>query len=87
MDKLASLEVLHINDNRFQEFPLQILALKNLQDLDFSNNEIPDLPYEITELDKLNLLFIQKNAYNEEAKETLESMIIFYEGKEIRFNY
>jgi Leucine-rich repeat (LRR) protein len=87
IDKLINLEVLHINHNRFQEFPRQILSLKKLRDLDFSNNEITDLPYEITNLDKLYLLFIQVNPYDEEAKETLESMIGFYESKEVSFNY
>ena len=87
IDKLQNLEVLHINHNRFQEFPRQILSLKKLKDLDFSNNDIVDLPYELTSLDKLYLLFIQQNPYDEEAKETLESLMAYYEGKEISFNY
>jgi len=61
--------------------------LKNLKDLDFSNNDIVDLPYELTNLSKLNLLFIQQNAFEEQAKEALESMVTFYEGKEISFIY
>ena len=84
---MLNLEVLHINHNRFQEFPKQILSLNRLKDLDFSNNDIVDLPYELTNLDKLYLLFIQENPYDAEAKETLESMKGFYKSKEISFNY
>ena len=67
--------------------PVQILSLKKLRDLDFSSNEIPNLHYEITKLDNLYLLFIQQNPYDDEAKETLEAMKIFYKDKDVSFNY
>lgn len=54
-----------------------------LKDLDFSKKDITDLPYEITGLSDLYLLFIQQNPNNEGATETLETMIDFYEGREV----
>lgn len=55
-------------------------ALKNL---DFSKKDITDLPYVITGLSDLYLLFIQQNPNNEGATKTLATMIYFYTGREV----
>jgi Leucine-rich repeat (LRR) protein len=49
-------------------FPNEILNLKNLTEIDLTNNAIADIPLEILQLSKLRTLRISKNLFTDELK-------------------
>ena len=76
----SQLRVLHLNTNYLNVYPDEILKLFNLIDLDISSNDIRDYPLKLTELDKLNLVFIQENPIAESDNPVeLKKMITYFE--------
>ena len=56
-----NLSNLSLADNKFRNFPDELLQYKNLQFLNLSNNKIKSLPENINKLDKLEYLDLSKN--------------------------
>ena len=50
-----------LSNQNLNEFPKEILILKNLEVLDLSNNQIKEIPSTISKLKKLKVLTIEKN--------------------------
>lgn len=66
------LESLCLSSNTISSIPDDICKYKNLVQLDIDNNMIKDLPYEMTNMTRLQTLYITGNPLNEEAKEVIK---------------
>jgi Leucine-rich repeat (LRR) protein/AAA15 family ATPase/GTPase len=62
---LKNLSYLHLDTNNFNEFPIQILDLINLKELNLSNNQISKLPAEINCLEQLHSIDLQNNNFQQ----------------------
>jgi hypothetical protein len=60
---LKSLEELDIGHNELKEFPLPILELLNLKKLELFQNEISELPKDLSRLTKLEELYLGRNKF------------------------
>src|SRR5687768_4849869 len=52
---------LHLKKQKLTSFPMDILKLVNLQELDLSKNKLTEIPEEIGSLSKLQILNLSKN--------------------------
>jgi len=56
------LQSINLSWNKFREFPIdELMYLENLEIIDFSNNEISDLPSDISHLSNLRFLSFENN--------------------------
>jgi len=67
-----NINTLEINNNKIEEFPLEILKLKNLKWLDISNNQLKDIPEELFFLNSLTMLYINGNHISNNRIEELK---------------
>jgi Leucine-rich repeat (LRR) protein len=61
LTKLTKLTTVVLKDNKFAEFPPQLIGLSNLIELDISNNQIKTIPDSIKNLKKLNIINLTGN--------------------------
>lgn len=57
----AGVVKLVLRGQKYTEFPQEILAFKNLEYLDLSNNKLKTIPREIAQLTKLKVLIVEGN--------------------------
>ncbi|KAL6065502.1 Receptor-like protein kinase 2 [Balamuthia mandrillaris] len=62
--KLKDLKELRLNQNRFTAFPALVSHLMNLQLLHLGDNQITDLPKDITGMQNLQALYLLKNSFD-----------------------
>lgn len=70
--KLKNLKKIDISNSKLTQFPIELLALPNLEEVYLSNNRIEALPSEIEKLNKLKTLYLNNNKIRSIADELFE---------------
>jgi Leucine-rich repeat (LRR) protein len=61
--KLTKLKILNLSDNLFSVFPLEILELGYLEELNMNGNDLSALPMDISKLQSLKKLVLSENLF------------------------
>ncbi|WP_372364669.1 leucine-rich repeat domain-containing protein [Candidatus Uabimicrobium sp. HlEnr_7] len=71
LSMLDCLSKLNLSYNAFENFPLALINLKNLETLDLSHNRLSSIPSQISQLSKLRYLNLSANSLSSVAKKNI----------------
>lgn len=83
LPQLPDLILLDIKNNSFNRFPKNVYALNNLQDFDCSNNELEEVPLELTKIHTLKTCYIKTGNDFEKRKEEFELFLSELEKRNV----
>jgi Leucine-rich repeat (LRR) protein len=68
IDRLSNLRIMLVNNNCLKQIPLSLLNLGWIEELDFSENYMTDLPEGIFDFKNLKFISLMNNPWNERTR-------------------